>query len=400
MDTKWGNKTTFADFMSATTDTIVHQDRIIGKVENAEGPILVVLGGTHGNELAGLEAIRNVLERINGQQIELRGSFYGVVGNRKAADANKRFIDKDLNRIWDFDHFKQNGRQLHELQEREELYQFFKDLAGRSNQLFVIDLHTTSSSSSPFCILGDTMRNWQFAKNLPVPKVLGIEEQIGGTLSAYLSERGVVAINFEAGNHVDPQSTERHEAAIWLSLVSSGCLSAAQVPDLAAKQKLLRRSARGLPMVFESIFRYGITPSERYVMRPGFYNFKRVKKGGHLAYRNGSPVFAPMTGRIFMPLYQEQGDDGFFILHRIGPVWQAISEKLRKSKCERWVAKLPGITCHRNEPNTLLLNTKITRFYPRRLLYLLGFRKFFEQGGEHFVSRRQFDLEPPEHIEL
>lgn len=386
--------------MTAATDTVIPQERVIGKIEQGESPVLVVIGGMHGNEHAGIQAIRNVLKSITEQQIPLKGTFYGILGNSQAVSDQKRFIDQDLNRIWDFDHYRQNGQQIYELKERKGLHQFLKQTVTQTNRLFVVDLHTTSSSSAPFFILGDTIRNRAFAKDLPVPKVLGIEEQIGGTMSAYLNERGVVAINFEAGHHSDPDSIKRHEAAIWIALVSSGCLTEAQVPELAGMKKLLKRATRRLPMVFESVFRYGIAPNERFVMRRGFYNFKRVKRGEHLAYSNGSPLFTPKSGRIFMPLYQEQGDDGFFIIKRISPFWLRISEKLRTLDPEKWLTKLPGVSNDPAYSGTLRVNKRIARLYPLKFFHLFGFRKFDERDDVLYVTRRNYDLEPPEKIEL
>lgn len=51
-------------------------------------------------------------------------------------------------------------------------------------------------------------------------------------------------------------------------------------------------------------------------MLPGFINFQAVEKGMVLAIENGKEVIAPNSGNIFMPLYQNQSADGFFIIER------------------------------------------------------------------------------------
>jgi succinylglutamate desuccinylase len=51
-------------------------------------------------------------------------------------------------------------------------------------------------------------------------------------------------------------------------------------------------------------------------MVPGFINFQPVEKGTVLAIHNDEKVSSPYTGNIFMPLYQDQGADGFFIIER------------------------------------------------------------------------------------
>jgi hypothetical protein len=52
-------------------------------------------------------------------------------------------------------------------------------------------------------------------------------------------------------------------------------------------------------------------------MVPGFINFQAIEKGMVLANENGQSVIAPESGNIFMPLYQDQGADGFFIIERV-----------------------------------------------------------------------------------
>ena len=287
-----------------------------------------------------------------------------------------------------------------EFAEKEALYEGIKKEANGLREVYLLDLHTTSAQSSPFFILGDTVRNRKLAREVPVPKVLGIEEQIEGTLSTYMNEKGLVAINFEAGSHTDPASIDRHEAVLWLALVQTGILHRRDVSFYNNMHLLLKEASRGLPRVFESVYRYGIREDERFIMRPGYYNFKPVQKGEILAYSNGEPVMAPMTGRIFMPLYQDQGDDGFFIIHKISRFWLTISFFLRLTRPEKWVIWLPGInTCH-DDPLAVRVNKKIAKWYPLKVLHLLGYRKVRDEGAYLLVSRRKFDLHAPEKIEL
>ena len=62
--------------------------------------------------------------------------------------------------------------------------------------------------------------------------------------------------------------------------------------------------------------RWGIEPGERFRMEPGFANLQHVHRGQLLA-RTGRagevPIRAPFDGLLLMPLYQEQGSEGFFL---------------------------------------------------------------------------------------
>lgn len=243
--------------------------------------------------------------------------------------------------------------------------------------------------------MGDTIRNRRFASATPVPVVLGIEEQIEGTLSAFLNELGYVAINFEGGQHTDPQSVDHHTAAIWLSLVSCGCLTPAQVPDYAMHKARIAAATSGIPTIFESRFRYAIGKEEAFSMLPGFSNFQTIQKGQHLANSNNQPVVAPSNGRIFMPLYQQQGNDGFFIIRAIRPIWLVLSVGARKLNIDRYLNWLPGIRRHHQQADTLIVNRRVARFLSVEFFHLLGYRKVHEQGKFLHVTRRKYDFKGP-----
>ena len=63
--------------------------------------------------------------------------------------------------------------------------------------------------------------------------------------------------------------------------------------------------------------RHAIQPVEGFEMLPGFKNFQKVKKGELIAKDKNGDIFSPANGRILMPLYQKQGEDGFFIIKEI-----------------------------------------------------------------------------------
>ncbi len=72
-------------------------DGICSLMGKHDGPIVVLLAKTHGDELAGGVVVETVLASL--PDIE-RGKLYIGVGNPLAAKENKRFIDTDLNRSY------------------------------------------------------------------------------------------------------------------------------------------------------------------------------------------------------------------------------------------------------------------------------------------------------------
>ena len=72
----------------------------------------------------------------------------------------------------------------------------------------VFDLHSTSGGGPPFVTMDDTLANRALAFHIPAPHVLGLEEELAGTMLSYWIQRGIPAIGFEAGQHADPTSAE------------------------------------------------------------------------------------------------------------------------------------------------------------------------------------------------
>jgi succinylglutamate desuccinylase len=49
-------------------------------------------------------------------------------------------------------------------------------------------------------------------------------------------------------------------------------------------------------------------------MLPGFRSFQRIEAGEILATDGKGEVRSPETGLLLLPLYQPQGEDGFFLV--------------------------------------------------------------------------------------
>ena len=81
-------------------------ERVIGQYTGeVKGPLLIVLGGMHGNEPAGVKAIDLLfkmleVEPITNPEFKFHGKIIGIRGNLRALEEGKRFIVKDINRQW------------------------------------------------------------------------------------------------------------------------------------------------------------------------------------------------------------------------------------------------------------------------------------------------------------
>ncbi len=367
--------------------------REIGRAGDGEGPRLIVVGGVHGNEPSGVEALEHVFAEIERRGIAVRGRFVGLAGNVRALEAGERFLTEDFNRMWGFERVTRAQRRPEHrtpeaLEQRELLQTLQGILADAGEPAYLVDLHTTSSRSTPFYILGDTLRNREFARRFPAPIVLGFEEHIRGTLMEYFTSLGHVAIAIEGGQHDAPEARRHHEAAVWLALVAVGCVAETDVPDLAAHRDALGAGRGRIPPVVEIFHRHRLTGDEAFRMDPGYENFHRVRRGQRLAEDRRGIVAAPADGLLFLPLYQKRGNDGFFLARGVNLPWLHFSTLLRRLGVPRVAPFLPGVRAHPQRKDTLLVNLDIARFFADRLFRLLGFRVERRILGRMVVRRR------------
>ena len=377
----------------------ISTERWIGKIDiSIDLPTIVFFAALHGNELTGVSAMERVLKTISDRKIHLKGNLLAVKGNLKAIAKVQRFIDYDLNRLWTADYIAaadEGKNTLSELEELKELLLLAELLIKRAkNEVCFVDLHTTSSKSSPFLVLDDTLRNRALARSIPATIVLGLAEKIEGTMTSYLAEFGPRTLVFESGQHESLSSINLHEAAIWLLLDQMNIIES-DVFDKQACYDMIQSASKGNPKVVETIDRFGIEEGDDFKMEEGFTNFQWIKEGEFLAMYNGKKVVAEHDGLIFMPLYQKQGNDGYFITKRISPFWLRVSKFFRRLRADKLIVHFPGITKLKSMPHSYKVNTHIAHFLTLKILHLLGFRKQVREGHTLIVSRLPYDLKGP-----
>ena len=382
-------------------------EHLIGSVRGrSPGPTLLILGGIHGNEPAGVRAANRVLPRLKEQRTQLRGEVVLLRGNTRALERNVRYVDADLNRQWTDDNIRKGEEgnydrlENSELTEQAELFAVLREAVQRARgDIYFLDLHTTSASGVPFATVGDTLRNRRFALNFPLTIVLGLEEQIDGTLLEYFNNLGAVTMGVEAGQHQAHTSVDHHEAVIWNAVVASGNLRREDVTWLGRSQSLLSRAGGGRRVV-EVRHRHAIAPEDNFQMEPGFRNFQPVRRGQVLAIDRTGKITARETGLILLPLYQTLGDDGFFLGREVKRFWLNLSALLRKLKVNHYVHLLPGVRRDPLNENFLIINTRIARILPLQVFHLLGFRRRRWIDEFLVVSRRAYDLSGPAKLVL
>lgn len=379
------------------TQPAMATNRLIGKAgTSGEGPTLVVFGGIHGNEPAGVRALKEVFEHLNSKPTpEIRGSLIGIRGNPAALKAGKRFLQSDLNRLWtkpNLSHMllKLPDELQHEEAEALDLRKFlFSILKRNSPPFYFIDLHTTSSPTLPFITINDAMINRKFSRLFSIPVILGIEEFLEGPLLSYINELGYVSLGFESGQHQDPEAVENARAFLWQALVYTGLLDKSKAPSFEeAKAQLIDASGKNRSF-YEVYHRHLLEQPSDFRMEKGFASFQKVKKGSLLARSTAGPVCMPKDGMIFMPLYQQQGEEGFFLIRPI-PAWALrFSAWLRKKRFQDYLHWLPGVSWQDPGGDKIKVNLRIARFFSKQIFHLLGYRSKQTDATHLILSNRE-----------
>lgn len=313
-------------------ENMKQNNRIIGRFDgDEEGPLIIAIGGTHGNEPAGVHAIQQLLvlleqERISNPGFIYRGTFIGVIGNVSALDQQVRFHQKDLNRSLIPNEIVALRQQpieslRNEDKEAVQLVDCIEKEISRykPKYMVVVDLHTTTAFGGVFSVVSGLPGARAIARDLKAPVILGFINGLAGTTLHYFTNEQMqiptTAIVFESGQHNEPKAVDRAISALVHTMRSVG---AVHPRDVEGKHNdLLQEAVVGLPEIVNLVYTHKIVPQDHFVMRPGYSNFQAVVKGEYLADSIHGPIYAPMKGLILMPLYQKQGDDGFFIVEEI-----------------------------------------------------------------------------------
>jgi Succinylglutamate desuccinylase / Aspartoacylase family len=257
-----------------------------------------------------------VLARVRRDAREITGEVCVFAGNVRGLAAKRRYLREDLNRSWTVDRVAAARALADPADEQAELVELAdaldRAIARARGPVFAIDLHTTSAAGVPFAVVGATAEHRAFARALALPGIVGLEEQLPGVLTRYLSDLGCTTVAIEGGQSDSAETVASLEAALAVALVASGVTAANTTPELAAARAWLARVRGDLPPMIEVVSRRAITPTDGFRMEPGFANIHRTAQGTLLARDVRSEIRAPFDGLVLLPLYQAQGSDGFF----------------------------------------------------------------------------------------
>ena len=303
--------------------------RLIGRHSGIEkGTLLICVGGMHGNEPAGVEALSIMfkileVEPDSNPDFVFKGRLVGLRGNRRALAQGKRYIEKDFNRQWVPENVERiiaspiTELENEDLELMELLQHINKEIEDYpTDKVVLLDLHTTTAHGGIFSIPTDDPDSLRVAVELHAPVIKGLLQGVKGTTLQYFCKENfdanIVGVCFESGQHDESLSINRAIAAITNCLRTLGCVQSEHVEN--RHDTLLIEYSKDLPKVAELITIHSILPGDDFQMAPNYKNFQKVKKGEVLASDKKGVITAPEDSLILMPLYQKQGADGFFLV--------------------------------------------------------------------------------------
>ena len=361
-------------------------ERIIAHLKGQnDGPTVVFFGGVHGNEPAGVLALQHVFHELEEELSSVCGQAFAIAGNLEALGASKRFIDRDLNRIWEPDFLSAlEGQEIGQVAETKEVIALLKLLMEIQEQasapFYFIDLHTTSSSTTPFIVMNDSSLNRRFCRSFELPVILGIEEYLQGALLSYINDLGYVSFGFESGQHQELSAITLAEYFVGLCLFKTGVIPHKEKEARLWSDRLRQESIGRVPRFekdsrfYEIYYQHLIRPEDRFEMCPGFSNFQIVPEGTLLAHSRMGPVTAQNESQLFMPLYQKQGAEGYYFIRSIPGIFLWIGSWFRRLPWNRILLFLPGVHKDQQLRDCLRIEKAVVRSWAKPLFHLMGFR--------------------------
>ncbi|MBG1267411.1 aspartoacylase [Nostoc sp. WHI] len=205
---------------------------------------VAIVGGNHGNELTGVHLVKKFQQYPN---LINRASFetLALLGNLKAIEEGKRYIDKDLNRC-----FTNQGLQNPQLSSYEDMRaKAIQQILQPQNQRFVdviVDLHSTTANMGLSLIFSDMhpflLRLGAYLSSInPLVKVCVNQQSRENGFLRSLCELGfVIEIGAVSQNVLNAELFQKTEQLIYATLDYFQQYNQGNIPQINSKLTLYK----------------------------------------------------------------------------------------------------------------------------------------------------------------
>lgn len=263
-----------------------------------EGKNLLVLGAIHGNETCGTEAIKDIIYKIDNNEIVLNsGSITFIpVCNLNAYKNNVRFMEVNLNRV-----IKNNDNPVFY---EEKIANVLTKYIDKCN--YMLDLHSMHENGNPFCFqdyLGKENENFAKIQGLDYifqgwPEIYKNSNIPEYSTQTYAKSKNKIATTVECGSHTDDKSIEIAKQCIINSLNYLNIINTTKLKEKTHKNILMQKVI--------------IKESEGKINN--FHHLDTVKKGDIIAsYVNGKQIIADDNYIIIFPYDAKIGQEWFYL---------------------------------------------------------------------------------------
>lgn len=228
------------------------------------GPTVMILGGIHGDELCGTEAVCRLMK--NPPRID-QGKLIVMYGNLHAIKQKVRQTEANLNRMFLNDEiYSEEQKQTYEYKRAQQI----KPYLEQSDIL--LDIHSVfDPNGTPFIICENN--GGEIAQYLPFPiRCSGFDNAHPGGTDGYMNSLGKIGICIECGYHNDPLASERAMNSIDIFLKVVGLQNEDASPTINRVQRSLHVN-----------FIYSNQYAPFTLVQP-FRDFQTVKEGELIGY--------------------------------------------------------------------------------------------------------------------
>lgn len=253
------------------------------------GPKVVFFGSIHGNEPSGRAAIERLFFDLSSGFIKLKnGSVTLGRGNRIAINANKRYVQYNLNRLFKNEYAEDMDMNSYEFKRAQELKTVLEDAD------YFLDLHSASIANEPFVIV--EKQHVDFFSKLGIGKMITgwskfSDSTIAGDTENFANNHGVVSATLESGSHFDINSYDLAYETVIKMLINLGMIDINF--DL---HKLTSQKSETYEMMFVQTKEYN---DFKYVDEPK--PFQLYKSGEVIAIQNSQPIIVHEDLYILLP---------------------------------------------------------------------------------------------------
>ena len=255
------------------------------------GPHVLILGGIHGNEPVGVQAVEQLIKDLEKQ--EITGTITLAIGNPQALEQDVRFVETDLNRLF--------GEEIEELKNKPESNLLLEE--KRALELepllkeadYLLDLHSTNKASVPFIYTKDTPKHLEIASLFGVEYIVSMQPELksemGGRCADNCVDRhGGVGTTYESGWNKDANSTETVYNNTKKYLSHLGVCFTDQQHDLSTDTAMRL-----------SIFDIITATTDSFLFEKDWSNFDTVSAGQSIAQDGEKPVVVDQDSFIIFP---------------------------------------------------------------------------------------------------